>query len=226
MKRILIIEDHYETRQWMVKLVQEVFPDSGVAEAATARQARKLMNDESIWLALVDINLPDGNGIDLIREFRSADKSALFVVTTIFDDDKHIFAALQAGVNGYLLKDQDKQDIAAALKGIVSDEPPIAPFVARRILTHFQDIKNSHNAGSSQNSEDDDAVCNLTSRESDVLVLIAKGYTRNEIANLLGISVYTVSDYIKSVYAKLRVSSRVEATLEAIRLGFISTGER
>src|SRR5690606_8526461 len=126
------------------------------------------------------------------------------VVATVFDDDAHLFPALRAGAQGYVLKDRDRATLADMLRGIVSGQPPLSSSIARRLLRHFQPMP----------AEPQDGVP-LTPRETEVLQLTAKGLTLNEVAQALQLSRHTVSGYLKDIYRKLSVGTRAEAALEA-----------
>jgi DNA-binding NarL/FixJ family response regulator len=135
------------------------------------------------------------------------------VVVTIHDDDEHLFPALQAGAFGYILKEQARELITEQLQRISQGEPPLSPSIARRVMAYFQ-----AKAKPTQQAHLMPAV-NLTDRESEVLLRVAKGYTLPEIGVQLGLSRHTIADYVKQIYRKLNVSSRAEAALEAQRLG-------
>lgn len=207
MRTALLLEDYEDTRQWLAELIRSAFGGIEVVTASTLAMARKALDKHHFNLAVVDISLPDGNGIDLIKEISEREPETYCVVATIFDDDDHLFAALQAGAQGYLLKEQPKEQLLSRLKGILNGEPPLSPAVARQVLRHF---RNQH-----------DSVTNvhLSMRETEVLTLIAKGMSRTDISRLLGITSNTAAGYIKTIYQKLNISSRAEATLEATRRG-------
>lgn len=209
MRHILVLEDHADTRQWLVTLLKEAFPGDEVMEAANIAQAQKLCAVHNFELALIDIGLPDGSGIELVQEVYNRTPNTYCVMATIHDDDRHLFPALQAGAQGYLLKDQPRDRLLQQLQGILRGEPPLSPSIARRVLEHFQ------------NDRRPVPDLNLSDRERDVLTIIAKGYTRNETAQMLGISANTVAGYLKQVYRKLNVSTRAEAVLEAARHGLV-----
>jgi DNA-binding NarL/FixJ family response regulator len=204
----LVVEDIAETRAWLSDLLREVFPGIVVHQAAVLQQARKLIAGHRFDLALIDIQLPDGSGIDLLGEMRAHTPETYCVISTIFDDDRHLFDALRAGAQGYLLKHQDDGQIARHLRGILDDQPPLSPMIARRVLQFFRTPVAA--------AEDE-----LTARESEVLVLIARGLRLREVAETLQISRHTVGDHVKTIYRKLQVNSRAEATLQAARRGLI-----
>ncbi len=208
MRRTLILEDHAEARDMLGEVVLQALPDSRVDLAATLQQATQHLQKKCYELAIVDISLPDGNGIDFITDIHQNCPHVYVVMATIHDSSEYVFNALRAGAKGYLLKDQTRQSLIAALKGILSGHPPLSPSIAHIILDYFH-LK----------EEPDKNM--LTNREKEVLTLLAKGYNRKSIAQLLGISHYTVAGFIKQIYAKLEVHSSVEASMEAARMGLI-----
>lgn len=202
-------------RDWLSKVAAEAFPGAAVTAASTLEEARALVAERSFGLALVDISLPDGSGVALIGELAEDAKAETYsVVTTIYDDDQHLFTALEAGARGYLLKDQPRKRLVDQLQGIVRGEPPISPSVARRILRYFSRRPTPDVADAPQ----------LTDREREVLDLLSRGFNRNDIAQALDISPHTAAGHVKAIYRKLNVSGRAEATLEAVQLGIIDSG--
>lgn len=213
MRNILLLEDLPEIRAWLKALVMTVFPDALISEAARVHDALALVTAVKFDLALVDLGLPDGSGVDVVCALRETQPDAQSVVVTIHDDDDHLFPALQAGAFGYLLKEQARELIAEQLKRMSAGEPPLSPSIARRVIAHF--------ATQSRQQERPQNIPNvvLTDRESEVLLRVAKGYTLPEIGIQLNLSRHTIADYVKQIYRKLNVSSRAEAALEAQRLG-------
>lgn len=222
-KRIaLIVEDQTETRAWLAAIVRESFAGITVLEAvdlASARnclQARRDTDDGLVFdLALIDLGLPDGSGVDLIRELNEHFPGVAPIVTTIYDDDTHLFEAIAAGAKGYLLKDQDTATLAHFLRRMDLGEPPLSPSIARRMLEHFR----AHPPASSAHAGEATQEVLLTPREVEVLRLIGRGLRVGEAARILSLSEHTVADYVKSIYVKLNISSRAEAGLEAARRG-------
>jgi len=211
MQTALLVEDHEVTRQWLAEMITAAFGDIHVVTASTLEGGRHALQSHHFNLALIDISLPDGNGIDLIREITRHSPETYCVVATIYDDDEHLFSALQAGAQGYLVKEQAKDQLLTRLKGILNGDPPLTPAIARRVLRHFRAQDKTSPA------------VRLSERETEVLTLIAKGYARGEIAELLGITKNTAASYIKKTYQKLNVSTRAEAALKAARLGLVNT---
>lgn len=210
MQSALVVEDHPESRDWLVALVEEAFPGAETVAVGTLARARDRVRDGSFNLALVDISLPDGDGVELVQLLSTESPHTYAVMTTIFDDDQHLFAALEAGANGYLLKDQPRERLLRQLRGVSRGEPPLSPGVARRILRHFRRQASPPAAA-------------LSEREVEVLRLLARGFNRNDIAAALGITANTVAGYVKVIYRKLNVSGRAEAALQAVRLGIVDS---
>ncbi|MDD5029297.1 MAG: response regulator transcription factor [Rhodoferax sp.] len=210
MKTIWILEDLQESHTWLGKALEAVFPGATLHRffrLSEALQAAQTLAPPD--LALVDLSLPDGDGVVLIQWFNTHAPKAVCVVASIYDDDIHLMPALRAGAQGFLLKDQSWQQIAQLLRGIAEGRPPLSPAIARRLLAYFRPTAS-------------DLVSErLTQRETEVLSLIAKGLTLAETARLLGISTHTVSGYTKEIYRKLNVSSRAEAALTARSIGLV-----
>jgi len=213
MKTILLLEDLPEIRAWLSKLVLEVFPGAEISECARVHDAIELVKAVKFDLALVDLGLPDGSGVDVVTQLRDVQPEAQSVVVTIHDDDEHLFPALQAGAFGYILKEQARELISEQLHRISQGEPPLSPSIARRVMAYFRAKAKPQPATNAMPN------VSLTDRESEVLLRVAKGYTLPEIGVQLGLSRHTIADYVKQIYRKLNVSSRAEAALEAQRMG-------
>ncbi|KAF1686322.1 DNA-binding response regulator [Pseudoxanthomonas broegbernensis] len=213
-RHALLLEDLPEVADWLTALLCQRFAGVQVAHAATLAAGHRHLDDgPSPQLALVDLGLPDGSGVELIARLSRQHPACTIVVTTLFADDAHVFPALRAGAHGYLLKDQPEERLGAALDGILRGEPPLSPSIARRLLRSFAEPP----APASAEAE------KLTAREREVLVLVSKGCRLPELAEKLRISRHTVSDHLKSIYRKLNVNSRAEAALEAARLGLVAS---
>lgn len=211
----LIVEDQHAVAEWLGVAARMASPNVRIIHARTLAEGRDWLNvqdAEALTLletAIVDIGLPDGSGIDLIRELAPRVPHAQVIVATIYDDDHHLFEALAAGARGYLLKDQGPEVMARFLGRMHGGEPPLSPAIARRLLTHFKKVTPAT----------DEA--DLTKREAETLALLARGLTTAEVAKVLGLSQSTVATYVKVIYQKLNVSSRAEATLQALKRGLV-----
>ena len=209
MQTVLVLEDHPETREWLCGIISQAFVESEISEASSLAQARQLILTKKFDLAIIDLNLPDGNGVEIISELNQSSPNTYNVVATIFDDDDYLFPALEAGAQGYLLKEQTSDEFIHNLQGIIKGEPPISPTIARKMIQHFH------------TTPDQSGKPELSEREKEILSAIAKGLSRNEAGNILGITSNTVASHLKSIYGKLNVSNRAQATLEALRLGLV-----
>ena len=211
MKHVLLLEDLPEIRAWLKTLVLQVFPNAHVSESARVHDALEMVSAVKFDLALIDLGLPDGSGVDVVSALRDTQPEAQSVVVTIHDDDEHLFPALQAGAFGYLLKEQPRELLTEQLQRISQGEPPLSPSIARRVIAYF--------AAQNKPQANEIPHVQLTERESEVLLRVAKGFTLPEIGVQLNLSRHTIADYVKQIYRKLNVSSRAEAALEAQRLG-------
>ena len=217
MQCALVVDDLPAVRAGFVDLLRENYPQAQIFEAGRMAEAMHILQHEAVDLLLVDLGLPDASGLELIRALAEQRPQARSVVVTIFDDDDHLFPALQAGAFGYLLKDRPKVELRAQLRRIQDGEPPLSPSIARRMVQHFARL----NASPAPDDREREEQVALTERESEVLQLVGKGYTLPEIAGQLALSRHTVADYVKQIYRKLNISSRAEAALEAVRRGLV-----
>lgn len=212
MKNLLIIEDLPEVSTWLVGIVMSVFPDAEIRVTPTLEAARSLVDHFSPDLALIDLGLPDGDGTVMIRHIKNKYPQAFCVVTTIFDDASHLFPALRAGADGYLLKDDEDAEFTHALEGIIAGRPPLSASIAQMMLKQFRPVS--------------DNSVTLTSREEDILILIGNGYSVKRAAESLGISAHTASGYLKNLYQKLQVTNRAEVALKAVHMGLINPSDK
>jgi len=210
METALILDDHHEARRMLEEALTEALPAISIDHAATLGQAREHCRNRRFDLALIDISLPDGNGVDFVSELLCTSPRSHVVMITIHDDDYHLFNALRAGARGYLVKGQVGTTLPEQIKGILDGNPPLSPSIANRVLEHFH------------HTSPQPIPSSLTPRETEVLILIAKGCNRREIAHHLGISPHTVAEYTKHIYDKLNITSRAEAALAASRLGLVN----
>lgn len=206
----LLVEDQPHTRDWMLGVLASAFPGLRVATAGTLKAAQLWLdaNGTKLTLAVVDIGLPDGSGVDIVRRLAAEFPDALPIVATIYDDDAHLFEAIAAGARGYVLKDEEADLLVAYFKRIEGGEPPLSPSIAHRMLAHFR--------GPALARPD---ASGLSPRETEVLTLLARGMTVSEAATRLGLQPQTVASYVKVIYQKLNISSRAEATREALKRG-------
>ncbi len=217
---VLVLEDQAETRAWLAGVARSVFPGVTVIEAASLAQACAWLNGGEdavarLRLAIIDLGLPDGSGIGFIRELAVRSPSVVAVVATIHDDDVNLLGAIAAGAAGYLLKDQEDGALAAQLRRIDDGEPPLSPSIARRMMAHFAEHAQPTSAEQTADS------AGLTPRELQVLALLGRGSRVAEAAKHLGLTDQTVATYVKTIYRKLRITSRAEAAIAAQKRGLI-----
>lgn len=207
-QRVLIVEDLPDVSHWLSGCLEVSLAPRTVVIAETLAQAHQHMERARFDLVLLDLGLPDGMGETLIPAFKAANPDALCIITTIFDDADHLFGALRAGADGYLLKDDADADFILQLKGILNGRPPLSSSIALRLLEQFQPAQ--------------DIGVHLTPREKEMLALIAKGLSIKHAAKQLLISPHTAAGYLKTIYQKLQVNSRAEATQRAISMRLIN----
>jgi len=212
----MVVEDLAPVRSWLAGILARLYPGPVVDECGSLNEALRwldLQPSHARALCLVDLGLPDGSGITFIHQLIARVPNAQAVVTTLYDDDANVIAAMAAGATGYLLKDEEEDTLNRRLAAMRDGEVPMSPAVSRRILACFRT-----NAG--YFAPDGPPVL-LTAREQDVLRLIGRGLRNAEVGGALGISAQTVAGYVKAIYRKLGVASRAEAAVEAMRRGLI-----
>jgi DNA-binding NarL/FixJ family response regulator len=184
---------------------------AAVSDCASARRALAQACPDVL---LTDLGLPDGSGIDLIRETSRRHPGVDIMVVSVFGDEEHVLAAIEAGATGYILKDSIPHEFVALVKQLRGGGSPISPIIARQLLKRFK------TDGAPATPRQPESA-GLSSRESEILSLIAKGFSFGEIARLLDVSPHTVTTHVKKIYQKLAVHSRGEAVYEAGKMGLI-----
>ena len=219
MKTVLIIEDHLHALERMREVITKAFGEVEISEALTLGSASRVIRQISFDLIVLDLDLPDGKGEDFIPELNEVyDELPYVVVSTIHDESDRLLAALNNGAKGYLLKEQTKNHLISEFRGILNNKPPLAPTVTNQLMDFVRNMSNEISRfPTKENDRRNFNSFNLTDREKEILVLIAKGYERQEIAGMLSISKHTVATHISKVYSKLDIKSRAEAALVASR---------
>lgn len=221
---VAVVDDDANIR---THLCQALVSDPGltlVGQAGSVRDGLGLLEKRPKVL-LVDIGLPDGSGLEVIRAAQAKCPDTEVAAITNFGDEGNVLGALQAGATGYLLKDGSVPTILRSIRELSAGGSPISPSIARHLLRYLRSAGKPADAGSRKRQtevRDEAAAASLlTPRETTVLQQIAKGYSYDEISSTLGISVHTVTTHIKHIYRKLAVRSRGEAVFEAMQLGLI-----
>jgi DNA-binding NarL/FixJ family response regulator len=227
---VLIVEDEPE---FMRRFSNAVLADPGLslqAAVGTGRAALAMLDAQPPDVMLLDLGLPDINGVEVIRYAAARHPHCDVLVVTMFGDDQHVLASIEAGATGYLLKDAQAEHIAASIHELHAGGSPISPGIARRVLARFRVGANpgtgtvaGTGAGTSTAAPTPAAEgpSPLTERETELLRLTAKGLSFETIGQLMGISPHTVVAHVKKIYRKLAVHSRGEAVYEASQMGLL-----
>lgn len=245
---VVLVEDNQATRAFLETCVKGHGQLRLAASFGTLAPARAWFAQQGADLLLVDLGLPDGSGLDLMRQVRQRWPQCDMLVVSMFGDEENVLASIEAGAVGYVHKDDEAADIADTLLAVKRGASPISPMIARHLLRRMQPAQQTRQAtragepamasapapsaaaiaaGAAQVPAlilpEQDSPVVLTRREQEVLEFIARGFSYAEIARQQGITVHTVQTYIKKLYGKLAVHSRSEAVYEANRLGLLSS---
>lgn len=216
--RVVLADDHALVRQGIRRFLEESGDITVVAEAGDGETALALVAEHQPDIAVVDIRMPKISGVDLARLIKAEHPRVKILILTAYDDDPYVFALLQAGVDGYLLKSADSRQLVKAVRDIAEGEPALDGGIAKRLMARMR----SGRVG----LKGDKVVERPTDRELEVLRLAGKGLTNKAIGQELGISNRTVQGHLARVYSKLHVGTRTEAVLRAVREGWITVDDR
>ena len=183
--------------------------------ASTAGELLVWFTENAVDVLLVDLGLPDGSGLDVIRRCRSLQPACAMMVITMFGDEANMLSAFEAGAGGYLLKDGTEADLAAHVLSLHAGGSPMSPIIARQLLVRWKARPAELPQTTASTREW------LSRRESEVLDLVARGFTYPEVAQRLGLSVSTVQSHVRNIYGKLDVHNKTEAVFEARQLGLL-----
>ena len=219
---VLIVEDDAEARKRMAAAVSRQDDMTLQAAVGSLMEANAALDEAWPDILLVDLGLPDGDGASLIERVAADRRKCEIMVITVFGDEKHVLGAIEAGAAGYLLKEEDDEQIGRCIRQLAAGGSPMTPSIARHLLNRYRN-------GNSDSASDSDADRvpsgpELTARELQVLSHIAKGYNFNEIADLIGVTYHTVTSHVRNIYGKLSVHSRSEAVFEAVQRGLVRIG--
>jgi DNA-binding NarL/FixJ family response regulator len=200
--RLLIADDHALVREGLAATIGRQRDMVVAGQAANGREAIELWKESRPDIALVDLRMPEGNGVIVIREIRDLDPSARIIIQTTYDTDEEIYQAIRAGAKGYLLKDAPLEELFDSIRKVHAGETCIPPALGAKLASRM--------SGEA-----------LTGREIDVLKLLARGRSNKEIGTDLFISETTVKTHVRSIFSKLNVMSRTEAIAAANKRGLI-----
>lgn len=198
----------------------EAAPDMRlVGTANTLSQAMQILKQTPAHVLVVDLGLPDGCGIEAIRVAHENWPECAIMVSTTFADEMHVIQSIEAGASGYLLKDSSQEKLIEQIRSLCAGGSPISPLIARQILVRFR--RNDKTAMHTTEHRAAAVYSVLSERELEVLNLITKGFTYDEIAKIMQISRNTVMTFVRRIYTKLEVNSRTEAINEARSQGLL-----
>jgi DNA-binding NarL/FixJ family response regulator len=209
--RILVVDDHNLFRQGLIALLKSAPETAVVGEAGTGAEAIAQAQALTPDVVLMDIQMPDMNGIEATRRILAKQPGVGIIMLTMLEDDNSLFAAMCAGARGYILKGADKAEVLYTITAVAEGQALFGPAIASRLTTFFQ-----------KGGQMETAVIpfpDLTDREREVLALIAQGLNNNDIAARLHITGKTVSNYISSIFNKLQVADRAQAIVKARKAG-------
>jgi DNA-binding NarL/FixJ family response regulator len=213
MIKVMLVDDQNLVRKGVRSLLELSEEIEVVAEAADGAEAIRMVPEIGPDVVLLDMRMPGQSGLDVLRELAGQDRLPPTIILTTFDDDELVLAGIQAGARGYLLKDVALAELVNAIKTVAEGGSIVKPAVTQRLL---KGLENLHNEFSSLDRPDP-----LTERETEILRLMAGGYSNKEIANSLGVAEGTVKNHVSNILSKMGVRDRTRAVLKAFELGQI-----
>jgi NarL family two-component system response regulator LiaR len=214
---ILLADDHVLVRQGTRELLEREDDMKVVGEAGDGEEAVKLTAELHPHVVIMDIAMPKLNGIEATRSIKEIHPDSAVLILSAYDDDQYVFAVLEAGAAGYLLKDVPSQELVEAIRAVHAGESILHPTIARKVVNRFASPR-----GQAAVAAESDR---LSEREMEVLKLAARGMTNMEIANELALSVRTVQGHLSNIFSKMQVGSRTEAVILALRMGWFTLEE-
>ena len=202
---VFLLDDHEVVREGIRHLIDAAGDLEVVGEASSAREALEKIPSLAPQVAVLDVRLPDGNGVEVCRDIRSLDRKIACLMLTSFSDDEALFDAIMAGASGYVLKEIRGSDLVASIRKVAGGHSLLDPVTTARVLER---VKAGRTAGAGEH---------LTPQESKILDLLAEGLTNRQIADSMYLSEKTVKNYVSNLLAKLGMSRRTEAAVYAVR---------
>jgi len=214
---ILLADDHVLVRQGTRELLERENDLLVVGEAGDGEEAVDLAANLHPDVVIMDIAMPKMSGIEATRKIKSMQPDTAVLILSAYDDDQYVFALLEAGAAGYLLKDVPAQELVEAIRAVHAGESILHPAIARKVINRFASPRQEVTTGIESDQ--------LSDREMEVLKLAAKGMTNMEIANELSLSVRTVQGHLSNIFSKMQVGSRTEAVIQALGKGWFTLEE-
>ena len=212
--KILIADDHAFVREGTRRILEQEPDLEVVAEAGNGEEAVALASELKPDVAIIDVAMPKLDGIEATRRIRALCPAVAVLVLSAYDDDQFVFGLLEAGAAGYLLKSVRGHEIVDAIRAVDAGESVLHPSVARKVLNRFASV--------SSKAQRKKPLELLTEREMEVLKLVTKGLSNKDIADDLSLSIRTVQGHLANIFNKLRVSSRTEAVVHALKEGWVA----
>ncbi|MGE5704061.1 MAG: response regulator transcription factor [Clostridia bacterium] len=210
--KVLFADDHPVYRKGLTAILHAIPHVEVVGVAATGEEAIQLAESVQPDIILMDIGMPEKNGIEATREIALQHPQIGIIMLTMFDDDHSVFSAMRHGAKGYLLKGVDKEEIERAINSVAHGEAIFGPNIATRMMAYFDSLFTQFQV---------ENVPDLTNREREILELIARGFENDEIAVRLDLNVKTVRNYVSIILNKLQVVDRKQASLMASQMGIV-----
>jgi DNA-binding NarL/FixJ family response regulator len=220
--RLVLAEDHAVVRQGTKQLLQRYADLEVVGEAADGEEAVAVVKDRKPDVAILDVRMPRMTGIEATRKIKAECPDVAILILTAHDDDEYVFALLEAGANGYLLKTAEIEELVRAIHAVHAGQPALDPLITRKVVSQFMSGKSLPD----MMSQVSDGMEGLTGRELEVLQMVGQGLTNKEVAQRLFISDRTVQAHLSNIFSKLQVTSRTEAVMYGIRKGWITVDKK
>jgi DNA-binding NarL/FixJ family response regulator len=218
---LILADDHAVVRAGTRQLLERQPDLRVVGEAADGEEAVQLAKELKPDLVVMDVRMPKLSGVEATRRIKAEVPEVAVLVLTAHDDDEYVFALLQAGANGYLLKTAEMEELVKAIRTVAAGQSTLDPTVAGKVVAQFASGRPLPDALASVRDEYE----GLTDRELEILRLVGKGLTNKQIGQEVYISDRTVQAHLSNIFSKLGVGSRTEAVMHAVRRGWISAGE-
>ncbi|MFK7894629.1 MAG: LuxR C-terminal-related transcriptional regulator [Myxococcota bacterium] len=219
---VVVVEDDGPTRAYLVSAIEATEGLTLAGQAENVAMGCQLVAAHRPRVLLVDLQLPDGIGLEIIEAAKQSSPETLCLVITTMGDEQSVLSAIAAGAQGYLLKDSTAQRIGGSVLDLIAGGAPISPPIARHLLLRFQTPASVAAEPATAEPETGEDSASLSARETEVLELVVKGFTFPEIGRGLEISTHTVTTHVRRIYKKLAVRSRSEAVYEALQQGIVS----
>jgi DNA-binding NarL/FixJ family response regulator len=218
---LLLADDHAVVRAGTRQLLERQPDLRVVGEAADGEEAVRLAKELKPHVVVMDVRMPKMSGVEATRRIKQEVPEVAVLVLTAHDDDEYVFALLQAGANGYLLKTAEMEELVKAIRAVAAGQSALDPVVTGKVVAQFASGRSLPDVLANVKDEYE----GLTEREMEILRLVGKGLTNKDIGQQLYISDRTVQAHLSNIFSKLGVNSRTEAVMYAVRRGWISAGE-